>query len=157
MKISVLTSFIAFALILSACANMGSEKSVMEDKSINMKDYLIKNNIDAKETESGLLYTITEEGDGTHPTVSDSVTVHYHGYTKDGQVFDSSVERGEPLSFNLTQVIVGWQEGIPLLSKGGKGVLYVPSNLAYGERGIGPIKPNTDLIFEVELIDFVKR
>ena len=157
MKISIYTALLAVIMVSFACANMGSEKSLMEDKSINMKDYLSKKNIDAKETASGLLYQITQEGDGTHPTVSDSVTVHYHGYTKDGQVFDSSVERGEPLSFNLTQVITGWQEGIPLLSKGGKGVLYVPSNLAYGERGIGPIKPNTDLIFEVELIDFVRK
>lgn len=157
MKLSIYAMLFAAAIFSAACANMGSEKSLMEDKSINMKEYLNDNNIDAKETASGLFYTISEEGDGTHPTVSDSVTVHYHGYTKDGQVFDSSVERGEPLSFNLTQVIEGWQEGIPLLSKGGKGVLYVPSNLAYGERGIGPIKPNTDLIFEVELIDFVKK
>ena len=86
--------------------------------------------------------------------MQDKVTVHYHGTLLDGTVFDSSVERGEPISFSLGQVIPGWQEGIPYLKKGGKGKLIIPSHLAYGGRRAGKIPPFSVLVFEVELIDF---
>ncbi len=105
-------------------------------------------------TPSGLKYVTVVEGKGASPSASDVVTVHYTGRLLDGTVFDSSVERGEPTSFPLQAVIKGWTEGLQLMKVGGKTVFYIPSNLAYGEMGTpgGPIGPNQDLIFEVELI-----
>lgn len=104
-------------------------------------------------TESGLQYEILEEGNGPIPKEDDTVTVHYHGTTIDGTVFDSSVERGEPVSFPVNGVIMGWQEALKLMPVGSKWKIYVPSDLAYGERGAGrDIGPNETLIFEVELL-----
>lgn len=103
-------------------------------------------------TASGLQYKITQEGSGTSPDANDKVTVHYHGTTIDGQVFDSSVERGQPATFGLNQVIPGWTEGLQLLKPGGKATLYIPQGFAYGARPAGKIQPYSTLIFEVELI-----
>ncbi|UIJ43407.1 FKBP-type peptidyl-prolyl cis-trans isomerase [Vibrio kanaloae] len=104
-------------------------------------------------TESGLQYLVLEEGTGTeHPTKNSKVTVHYHGTLIDGTVFDSSVERGEPISFALKQVIKGWQEGLTYMVEGQKVRLFIPSPLAYGKGGSGPIPPSSTLIFDVELI-----
>ena len=104
-------------------------------------------------TESGLQYLVLEEGTGTiHPTKDNKVTVHYHGTLIDGTVFDSSVERGEPISFALKQVIKGWQEGLTYMLEGQKVRLFIPSTLGYGKGGTGPIPPSATLIFDVELI-----
>ncbi len=103
-------------------------------------------------TASGLQYKINQEGTGAKPDANDKVTVHYHGTTIDGKVFDSSVERGQPATFGLNQVIPGWTEGLQLLKEGGKATLYIPQELAYGARSTGPIEGYSTLIFEVELI-----
>ena len=87
-------------------------------------------------------------------TAGDRVLIHYTGRLDDGTVFDSSYDRGEPISFKLSQVIPGWQEAIPLLKKGGKATFVIPSGMAYGARKAGKIPPNSVLAFEVELIDF---
>lgn len=106
---------------------------------------------------SGLQYEIIKEGNGAIPTAKDKVKVHYHGTLIDGTVFDSSVKRGEPAVFGVTQVIPGWVEALQLMPVGSKWKLYIPYNLAYGERGAGNmIKPYSTLIFEVELLDIVK-
>ncbi len=106
--------------------------------------------------ESGLQYEVLQEGpsDAASPTVQDSVLAHYHGTLPDGSVFDSSVERGTPATFGLSQVISGWTEALQLMSVGDKWRLYIPPNLAYGEASPTPaIPPNSALIFEVELLE----
>jgi len=104
-------------------------------------------------TESGLQYEVMKTGAGETPKAADSVTTHYHGTLISGQVFDSSVERGEPATFPVNGVIPGWVEALQLMPVGSKWKLFVPSALAYGDRGAGPqIAPHTALIFEVELI-----
>ena len=103
--------------------------------------------------ESGLQYTVITEGTGPKPKLEDNVTTHYHGTLIDGTVFDSSVERGEPASFPVGGVIKGWTEALQLMSVGSKWKLFVPYDLAYGERGAGQqIGPYSTLIFEVELL-----
>ena len=122
-----------------------------------MADYLAKNGIVAEPTESGLYYVVTEAGNGEKPEVGKPVKMHYTGKLLDGTVFDSSVERGEPFQFVLGvgQVIPGWDEGVQLMTKGEKGVLYIPYYMGYGERQAGDkIVPFSNLIFEVELVDF---
>jgi len=103
-------------------------------------------------TESGLQYEVLTLGNGAKPTTADQVTVHYHGMLTDGTVFDSSVDRGEPATFGVTQVIRGWTEALQLMSVGDKWKLTIPSNLAYGDQGAGSIGPGATLIFEVELL-----
>lgn len=107
-------------------------------------------------TASGLQYEVISKGKGISPVATDSVTVHYVGTTIDGKVFDSSVDRGEPVTFKLNQVIPGWTEGLQLMKEGDKYKFYIPSAIAYGERGKGSIEPNSTLIFEVELLKVIK-
>lgn len=107
-------------------------------------------------TASGLEYQVLRAGTGRKPTRRDTVRVHYHGYLPDGTVFDSSVERGEPAVFGMTQVISGWTEGLQLMPVGSKFRFRIPPHLAYGERGSPPkIGPNQTLLFEVELLEII--
>ena len=102
---------------------------------------------------SGLQYRVLKEGDGKHPTKADQVVVHYRGTLIDGREFDSSYKRGEPAKFGVTQVIKGWTEALQLMKEGSKWMLYIPWQLAYGDKGSGKlIGPNETLVFEVELI-----
>lgn len=118
------------------------------------KEYLANNAKEegVKVTESGLQYLVVKEGNGKKPGPNDVVTVHYTGRLIDGTVFDSSVERGEPATFAVGQVIPGWVEGLQLMSEGSAYRLFIPSELAYGEHGTGPILPNSTLIFDVQLL-----
>lgn len=105
---------------------------------------------------SGLQYEVIAQGEGDKPTASSTVRTHYHGTLIDGSVFDSSVERNEPAEFPVNGVIAGWTEALQLMPVGSKWRLFVPHNLAYGERGAGgSIAPYTALVFEVELLDIV--
>jgi len=105
-------------------------------------------------TSSGLQYEVLAEGSGSEsPTLNSQVKVHYHGTLLNGHVFDSSVDRKQPISFKLKQVIRGWQEGVQTMIAGQKIKLYVPSQLAYGNRQMGSIPPGSLLIFEIELLD----
>ena len=109
-------------------------------------------------TPSGLKYYVVKEGTGAQPKATDVVTVHYTGRLTTGQVFDSSVERGEPAEFPLNRVIPGWTEGVQLMKEGSKYMFFIPSELAYGAQGVpNAIPPHSVLIFEVELIKVVKK
>ncbi len=119
------------------------------------EDFLRKNaeREEVKTTSTGLQYEIIEAGEGSHPKATDKVTVHYTGRLLDGTVFDSSVERGEPATFGVNQVIPGWVEALQMMAVGAKWRLYIPAKLAYGPQGAGGvIGPNATLIFDVELI-----
>lgn len=118
--------------------------------------FIAENGIEATPTESGLIYVCTKPGKGSQPQAGQTVKVHYTGKLLDGTVFDSSVERDEPISIpiGVGRVIPGWDEGISMMKKGEKGILYIPAKLGYGAHGSGPIPPFSNLIFEVELIDF---
>lgn len=111
-----------------------------------------------KVTETGLQYIVMKEGSGEKPTTASKVKVHYHGTLIDGTVFDSSVDRGTPAEFGVTQVIKGWTEGLQLMPVGSKYKFFIPQELAYGgtPRQGGPIKPFAALVFEVELLEIVK-
>lgn len=107
-----------------------------------------------RQTESGILYEVLQaKFEGDSPSATTQVTVHYHGMLPDGTVFDSSVERGQPATFGLNQVIKGWTEGVQLMKVGEKFRFFIPADLAYGAQGAGPtIGPNQALVFEVELL-----
>ncbi|MBP5678080.1 MAG: FKBP-type peptidyl-prolyl cis-trans isomerase [Bacteroidales bacterium] len=113
----------------------------------------ISNNKSVYTTKSGLKYRMMKEGNGKRPKATDKVKVHYTGKLIDGTVFDSSVERGEPITFALNQVIPGWTEGLQLMDEGSKYILYIPYNLGYGEQQAGSIPPGSTLVFEVELLE----
>lgn len=113
----------------------------------------ISNNKSVYTTPSGLKYLRLKEGNGKKPKATDRVKVHYTGKLIDGTTFDSSVERGEPITFPLNQVIPGWTEGLQLMDEGSKYMLYIPYNLGYGEQQAGSIPPGSTLIFEVELLE----
>lgn len=105
-----------------------------------------------KVTKSGLQYLVVKQGNGPIAGHNDAVTVHYTGRLIDGTVFDSSVERGEPATFGVGQVIAGWTEALTMMPEGSAWRLFIPAELAYGSHGTGPIQPNSTLIFDVQLI-----
>lgn len=107
-------------------------------------------------TKSGLQYLVLKSGAGKKPKATSQVKVHYEGRLINGTVFDSSIDRGEPLTFPLNQVIAGWTEGVQLMQEGAKYRFFIPAKLAYGETGAGNIPPNSTLIFDVELLEVVK-
>ncbi len=109
-------------------------------------------------TASGLQYTVLKAGTGPKPALTDMVRVHYHGTLIDGKVFDSSVDRGEPIELAVNGVIPGWTEALQMMPVGSKWKLFIPSNLAYGDQQAGPmIAPGSTLVFDVELLDIVKQ
>jgi FKBP-type peptidyl-prolyl cis-trans isomerase FkpA len=129
-------------------SSMGSVNATEGDK------FLLENRLKdgIQLTDSGLQYQVLEMGEGERPAATDKVTVHYRGTLLNGEEFDSSYSRGEPISFALDQVIPGWTEGVQLMPVGSKFMFYIPPNLAYGPAGGGPIGPNATLIFQVELL-----
>lgn len=136
----------SLALLMSACSDQDQK-----DKETQIKEDKVSSEPTIHTTESGLKYEIITEGTGANPTAEDSVTVHYEGTLMDGTKFDSSYDRGETITFPLNKVIKGWTEGVQLMKEGAKYKFTIPSELAYGEQGGGPIPPNSDLIFTVEL------
>ena len=158
------TSLLDDAEIASAMENLQRE---MMEKQMAQREKAAKENLregqaflsenaqkdGVETTESGLQYEVIEKGSGKTPTPESTVTVHYRGTLIDGTEFDSSFSRGEPATFPVNGVIAGWTEALQLMSEGAKYKLYIPADLAYGERGAGQaIGPNETLIFDVELI-----
>jgi len=136
-------------------AQMEEMKKLETAETKERYDYLAENYPDVQPIASGLYYIETKEGKGSTPTAGQKVKVHYKGMFLNGTVFDSSIERGEPIEFLIGQgqVIKGWDEGISMMRKGGKAVLVIPSDIAYGPNGRGSTPPYSTLVFEVELID----
>ncbi|MBP83424.1 MAG: hypothetical protein CMO61_06200 [Verrucomicrobiales bacterium] len=154
-KISVLfPTLILILLITSACqSNKPESISVNEPNSLSVSDSSVTIPSGRQSTYSGLQYEILSPGTGQRPTAYSMVTVHYTGKLTNGMVFDSSVQRGQPATFSLQQVISGWTEGIPLMQEGSRFRFTIPPHLAYGAAGSPPkIGPNETLIFEVDLI-----
>lgn len=149
--------FDASKIFATYFANKDVEEKAQAE--LDAKERAIKNAAALKEfengktTASGLKYIVLQEGTGAKPTATSNVKVHYTGLLTDGKVFDSSVQRGQPIDFGLNQVIPGWTEGLQLMPEGSKYKFYIPYNLAYGDRAMGSVIPaKSDLIFEVELI-----
>jgi FKBP-type peptidyl-prolyl cis-trans isomerase FklB len=139
-------------------AQAEEEKNAMAYKAVG-EEFLAKNakRKGVEVTASGLQYEVLKEGKGERPTATSRVKVHYHGTTPEGVVFDSSVDRGEPITFGLDQVIKGWTEGVQLMKVGSKYRFYIPQELAYGPSSPSPtIKAYMPLVFEVELIEIEK-
>ncbi|NBU81891.1 MAG: peptidylprolyl isomerase [Flavobacteriaceae bacterium] len=132
--------------------NKAVEDAKEAEAKAKLSELALKEFENGKTTPSGLKYIIIKEGTGNMPSATSNVKVHYTGTFLDGKIFDSSVQRGEPLDLPLNQVIPGWTEGVQLMKEGAKYKFYIPYKLAYGENGGGPIPPKSDLIFEVELI-----
>jgi FKBP-type peptidyl-prolyl cis-trans isomerase len=138
-------------------AKRDAEMKKLESEELDLRNaYLLENYPDAQPTESGLFFISEKKGSGSKPETGQKVKVHYTGMFLDGTKFDSSVDRGQPFEFTLgqQQVISGWDEGIAMMRKGGKAILVIPSDIAYGPSGRGSIPPFSTLVFEVELIDF---
>ena len=145
--------FLSISILISCNNEKPKEVTDPIQKNIeDIKQYIKDNGLTAQSTASNLHYIIDKEGDGIHPNGSDNVTVHYKGYFLDGKEFDSSYKRGEPATFPLNRVVQGWQEGIPLFSRGGGGKLFIPSNLGYGSTPPPGIPANAALIFDVEVL-----
>jgi len=134
-------------------------KAQLKKDVVKIESYLAENNLEATKTNSGLYYVLTEEGAGPAASAGDSITVHYTGSLINGEKFDSSVDRGEPIKFPVGKgaVIPGWDEGLLLLNQGSKATFIIPSTLAYGHNGRPPVIPaNAILLFDVELLDVKK-
>jgi FKBP-type peptidyl-prolyl cis-trans isomerase FkpA len=151
--------FGAMAVIFYACA--GTETAAtpiptLAQQKVIIQTYLTDKKLAAKELPSGVFYLETKAGAGTAmPILSSTVTVNYKGYLLDGSVFDQTPASGSsPISFGLSGLIKGWQEGIPTMKKGGKTTLFIPSSLGYGSAAQSKIPANSILIFDIELVDF---
>ncbi|NOR87549.1 MAG: peptidylprolyl isomerase [Bacteroidales bacterium] len=148
-----LTILFAFTMLIGfTSCNKEDDLPLEEQKALDIQKietYLADNNLEAHQTASGLFYTITDEGTGAYPNIGSNVTVQYTGKLLDGTAFDNGTA-----TFPLTNVIAGWQEGIPLFKIKGRGKLYIPSYLGYGATGTSSIPGNSVLIFDIYLISF---
>ena len=150
-KILALSLLLVFAF---ACTKEKDVDFGAIDKQI-IEDYLTAHNLTAQSTASGLYYIISAPGGSVHPSISSSVSAKYKGYLADGTVFDQTTTA--PVTFPLSQVIRGWQEGLPLIGAGGKIKLLIPSALGYGDKVVGTIPRNSVLIFDVELVSVISN
>ncbi|HNT22015.1 MAG TPA: FKBP-type peptidyl-prolyl cis-trans isomerase [Saprospiraceae bacterium] len=145
-----LSAFVLGALVILSFTRCLEPSQYEQDDDI-IQDYIKNKNLQMVKHETGLYYQIINSGSGETPALSDSVSVHYKGFLTNGQQFDGTTT--SPATFLLGQLILGWQIGIPLVKEGGEIMLLVPSSLGYGSTSVGPIPPNSVLVFEVELVD----
>lgn len=151
----IIIAVVVVAVIVFVFMRSSANKSAAAENIQKGADFLAANQTEeGVETQpSGLQYLVLQKGAGVvNPSANDRVKVHYHGMLLDGTVFDSSVDRGQPIDFGLNQVIKGWTEGLQLMVVGEKARLFIPSDLAYGNRGSGAIEGGSMLIFDVELL-----
>ena len=148
MKQRVFFLLLGISLLTFSC----KEDQLQLDRDI-IEEYIAEHDLDAESTPSGLYYVIEKPGNDQRPDLSHDVEVKYRGYLTSGQVFDETTGNNT-LTAPLSNLILGWQEGIPLFGKSGKGILLIPSHLGYGDRQVGVIPENSVLIFDIELIDF---
>lgn len=151
-KLCMLLTVILFTACLSddTPETIDPLKDYTEENEQEIQTYIADNDLVTQVSSTGLHYIINEPGTGAQPTSTSNVTVAYKGYFTDGAVFDQSDSNG--ISFGLNQVIAGWTEGITYFKEGGSGILLIPSRLAYGNSGLGPIPPGAVIIFDIELI-----
>ena len=140
----------AIALVAGACKKDEVKERADTDEQIIL-DYLEEHQLSATEHESGVYYIITKEGSGGHPNLTHTVVIDYKGYLTDGFVFDESLNA---IELQMGQVINGFQIAVNLLQPGGKGTFFIPSQLAYGDKQVGDIPPNSVLIFDIELVEY---
>ncbi|MFO8234131.1 MAG: FKBP-type peptidyl-prolyl cis-trans isomerase [Bacteroidales bacterium] len=141
----LITGMLLLTLLFNGCSRDSRTQKAKDIEKI--QEYLTENNLDADSTSSGLHYIIQKEGSGPSPTENSTVTVEYTGKLTNDKIFDEGIE-----TFSLKDLIPGWQEGLKLFKQGGKGMLLIPSELAYGEKKTNNIPPNSVLIFEMDLI-----
>ena len=147
----ILLALIVLWFVAQKFMNRGKASENKQAGDLFLSENMTKEGVQS--TSSGLQYKVLQTGSGTvHPQATDRVKVHYHGTLLDGTVFDSSVERSEPISFGLSQVIPGWTEGLQLMVEGEKTRFFIPSSLGYGDRSAGKIEPGSTLVFDVELL-----
>ena len=139
----------SIAIFMNSSCSKSKDYCHIDEGIIN--NYILNNNLNAQSTASGLHYVIYNQGTGETPTIYSDVTVAYKGYLTNGAIFDESSSSG--VTFPLSNVIEGWQEGIPLFSEGGSGILLIPSALGYGSESVGSIPENSVLIFDISLIE----
>ncbi|MFT4655426.1 MAG: peptidylprolyl isomerase [Kangiellaceae bacterium] len=147
---------VVIGLVIFFFTRSSNNKKEALENSVIGQEFLAANKVneDVVETASGLQYKVIQKGEGfVYPSASATVKVHYHGSLIDGTVFDSSVDRGQAISFPLNQVISGWTEGVQLMVVGDKFKFFIPSELGYGNRATGKIAPGSLLIFEIELLE----
>lgn len=149
MKISTLQYYVLFSLGFLLFSSCDKEDQIEVDQQL-IEDFILEHQLDADSTSSGLYYVIDDPGSIERPTINDVVTVSYIGFLLNGDIFDN----GTDVTFPLTSVIAGWQEGIPLFGRGGRGLLIIPSHLAYGDRPRVGIPANSVLVFEIHVKDF---
>ena len=149
MMIRTFTLFLLSGITLLSLGSCSKDDQRDIDQEL-IEAFILEHQLDADSTSSGLYYVIDEPGSSEHPNINDVVTVSYVGFLLNGSTFDGPREE----SFGLNQVIAGWQEGIPLFGKGGRGLLIIPSHLGYGDRSTGGIPANSVLVFEIHLKDF---
>lgn len=149
MKNLILLSSIIPIIFFSSCKNEQEKELEL------LQVYLDEHNITTEPTASGLYYIETLEGTGDYAVIGNKIKVHYEGRLIDGEVFDSSFDRGEPSEFTVGQLIQGWNEGLSYMKKDGKATLIIPSNLAYGSNGTDKIPDYSTLIFDIELISII--
>ena len=146
--------YLILGLALIAITLGGCSKDYVEINDTEIQDYISSEGLSAEKTDDGLYYVISEEGTGDRPLSTSTVVVHYNGYLLNGNVFDSSYDRGEKSEFSLSGVIEGWKLGIPLIKEGGEIKLIIPSHLAYGKQPpTSSIPKNAVLVFDIELFE----